>query len=307
MRKIILGIHGLANKPKREELKSGWQKAILEGLEKNCEVEGNDVDFRMVYWADLLYKSPRHNDSAFSFDNLFNEEPYLEAIEGTLRVKPEKMRHMVRSKLLGFAGAGVEAFRSKFGDTRLSEWLLNKVVRDLAFYYDENRKVRGHNGVKASARTVLDTELKQELLEAHGDSGDVQIMLIAHSMGSIISYNVLRHIKDEYPNFKISHFVTIGSPLGLPFVRAKIREERGEVRTPTVVTESWINYADPKDPVSADICLQDDYGVNDHQVQVVDDFVWNSYRGLSGESNHHKSYGYLRTPEMSKHIKNFLD
>jgi hypothetical protein len=41
-------------------------------------------------------------------------------------------------------------------------------------------------------------------------------------MGSIVAYDVLRLIGDERPDFTIEHLVTIGSPLGLPYVRRKI-------------------------------------------------------------------------------------
>jgi esterase/lipase superfamily enzyme len=47
-------------------------------------------------------------------------------------------------------------------------------------------------------------------------------MLIAHSMGTIISYDVLRDLGQEDPSFKVPHFATIGSPLDLPHVKAKI-------------------------------------------------------------------------------------
>ena len=94
-------------------------------------------------------------------------------------------------------------------------------------------------------------------------------MLIAHSMGTIIAYDVLReigHAKNSTydPDFELAHFMTIGSPLGLPHVKAKILKERGyaPVRTPSVVTERWVNYADRKDPVALDVHLRDDYAEN---------------------------------------------
>ncbi len=138
-------------------------------------------------------------------------------------------------------------------------------------------------------------------------------MLIAHSMGTIIGYDVLRDIGRKDPSFEIAHFVTIGSPLGLPHVKAKIIEERTyagtkrkRVRTPTVVTERWVNYADRRDPVAFDSHLRDDFGSNSRDIRVEDDLVINSYQSPSGEPNYHKSYGYLRTPELSEHIAAFL-
>ncbi len=58
-------------------------------------------------------------------------------------------------------------------------------------------------------------------------------------MGTIIAYDVLRTMRQRHPDFGVVQFVTIGSPLGLPLVKAKVLSEyashEGEaVRTPTV-------------------------------------------------------------------------
>ena len=112
------------------------------------------------------------------------------------------------------------------------------------------------------------------------------------------------------PAFELAHFVTIGSPLGLPHVKAKVYEERAydtsRVRTPSIVTEQWINYADRGDPVALDVHLADDYGPNKRRVRVKDDLVLNDYLSPGGKPNRHKSYGYLRTPELSEHVRDFV-
>jgi triacylglycerol esterase/lipase EstA (alpha/beta hydrolase family) len=46
-----------------------------------------------------------------------------------------------------------------------------------------------------------------------------KILLIAHSMGSIIAWDVLTKM---VPQIKIHTLVTIGSPLGNPVVRSRI-------------------------------------------------------------------------------------
>lgn len=81
---------------------------------------------------------------------------------------------------------------------------------------------------------------------------------------------------------------------------------RERLRAPSVVSGSWVNYADRKDPVALDTHLRDDYGPNAKKIQVKDDLVANGYLSPSDEPNHHKSYGYLRTPELSEHIRDFL-
>ena len=118
---------------------------------------------------------------------------------------------------------------------------------------------------------VLRDELKTAIRLEHDKGNDM--MIVAHSMGSIIAYDALRDLGREPDNaIRIEHLVTIGSPLGLPHVKGKILEERDyaeEVRTPSVVVGGWTNFADLKDPVALDSRLKDDYAANQLGIRVV--------------------------------------
>ncbi len=309
MTTVIVGIHGLANKPDKDVLAGWWEKSIREGIAKNSGIQDAGFEFRMVYWADLLYKNPQHQDTAFNFDALYNGQPYTEAPPGPLKRYTRGSLQRVRSTLFGFVGARVDALRRRLGLNVLDDWVLGKikVLRDLDFYYDENRNIHDRAGRPREARRVLMDELRDTLLPLKGR----RIIVIAHSMGSIIAYDVLRDIGREDRAFEVADFVTIGSPLGLPHVRGNVHRERQSysavpVRTPTVVSVRWVNYADPDDPVAIDARLHDDYGPNDRGVRVEDDAIFNSYLAPEGARNPHKSYGYLRTPELSDHIRDAL-
>jgi hypothetical protein len=103
----------------------------------------------------------------------------------------------------------------------------------------------------------------------------------------------------------IEHFITIGSPLGLPIVTQKIRKEFGQTKTPENVLR-WTNIADPADKVALDCNLSDDYKKPSASgVKVTDILGHNDYVNHEGEANNHKSYGYLRTPELSDLILAF--
>ncbi len=324
-KKIILGIHGLANKPRKAQLKTWWRAALAEGLEKNCAVS-EAPPFELVYWADLLHKHPLHDDPAFDFDPLYNDEPYQPAPPGALKIYRDGWLDRGRAALQDVTGDVADALKRHFGMDAVSDWLIARFLRDLDFYYDAARRIRARKPPRGSgeleiARQVLQNELRAELRRHAGKD----IMLIAHSMGSIIAYDVLRDIgRSEAPadrGVSVSHFVTIGSPLGLPPVKAHIVAERGydrrrhrslRVRTPTIVSASWLNLADRRDPVAFDTHLMDDFHPNDAGVRVVDDLVENDYHAparpgrAGGRRNSHKSYGYLRTPELSAHVAAFL-
>ncbi len=299
----IIGIHGLANKPEKRVLTEWWKNSIREGLEQTCGVKDPQFDFEMVYWADLLYKSPQHQDKLFNFDSLYNDEPYIQA-EGKLERYEESWWDKMRAGSFALAGTSLDFLKQKFGMTSLADWVLEKTLKDLAFYYDDERMIssRFKPPQLMQARLVLQHELRDILIPLKGE----KLMLISHSMGTIIAYDVLRDIGISDPDFEIDQFVTLGSPLGLPHVKAKILEERSHVRTPSVVTGRWVNYATRKDPVALDTHLRDDYSTNSKGIRVEDDIIVNGYLSLSKEPNHHKSYGYLRTPELSEHIHDFL-
>lgn len=301
---VIIGIHGLANKPPEDVLKNYWAKSIAEGLKKNAGVEA-EFDFELVYWAKLLYSASMHENKDFDFDPLYNSQPYIEAGDGELKEYRAGFRDYVASAARGVVGLTVDGLKKHFGVNSLADWLIGRLAKDLAFYYSD-REISDGAGGRGTTRNVLRENLQKSLEQVKGR----RVMLVAHSMGTIVAFDTLNVLADS--GIEISHFVTIGSPLGLPHVKGKILSEFGDaaVTTPQIVKDSWVNFADRRDPVAADTRLKDDYGPNSSGVRVVDDLVLNDYHiETDGEDkeNAHKSYGYLRTPEFSKHLRSFLE
>lgn len=304
MGKVIIGIHGLANKPQQSVLETWWRDSLVEGL-KHLGVEAPAFDFELVYWAAGLYKNPQHTDPLYNFDSLYNTQPYLPAMDGALQSYEESWLDEIREGFGSLAGKVGDFRRELQGESHVLSELLDSKLKDLAFYYDPSRQIDDGSGQPDIARQVLDARLATQL-RAHAGK---EILLIAHSMGTIIAYNVLRDLGQLLAPMQVARFVTIGSPLGLPHVKYRIIEERQydpKVRCPSIVTDRWVNYADRKDPVAVDTHLGDDYGPNATGVSVKDDLVSNDYAAPSGDRNHHKSYGYLRTPELAKEVKDFL-
>ena len=131
---------------------------------------------------------------------------------------------------------------------------------------------------------------------------DHKVMLIAHSMGSLIAYDVLKEAARILPELRITHLVTAGSPLGLVDVKEIVA---GPQRVPECV-ERWSNLADPRDWVARwDTLLSDEYPPNGKGVAISDRLVVNGYICPSGKCNPHKIFGYLRTPEMSDLVAEF--
>jgi hypothetical protein len=283
---VIVGIHGLANKPPKKVLEGWWRDAIIEGLARNCGNTEGKVEYVSVYWADVMYKKlndPKNMD-----------EPYLPAKgKGPLKTYKDGWWDEVVHGVLSAGGSVLDAAKRYVGLNEPADAVLKAKLNDLYQYYE-----------KKPIRETLRSRLEDFLLNDKRVHGK-RMMLIAHSMGSIIAYDVLRAIGRKNPDFRVDHFVTIGSPLGLPHVKNRIYQENHLVRTPTVVN-SWTNFADRRDPVALDVHLSDDYAPNDYGVQVKDDLIINNYVGKKKKPNYHKSYGYLRAPEMSEIIRSFL-
>jgi PGAP1-like protein len=273
---IVIGIHGLLNKPAEEQLKEWWKQAIQEGLQRNHNLTPS-FSFDMAYWADV------RNPCPIALDAL--NEPYVLAQgSGPLPRFDQDDASKFRDSVNKAGGWLADKEKDLFGLGTHVEKLIGISFEDLDEYYQ-----------KQETREAIRDRLSVMLRKYSGKN----IILIAHSMGSIVAYDVLR-MEEDSQNIRVQTFLTIGSPLGLPIVGEKIIDEFHDRRTPKNV-ERWVNLADPGDKVALDIHLADEYQPNDAGVQVKDVLVHNGYRSPKGEKNEnkHKSYGYLRAPEVS--------
>ncbi len=281
---VIIGVHGLANKPPEDTLAGWWRDSIIEGLARNQQRKSKDIAFDMVYWAHCGYERPIPNNE--------NKEPYKKATggQGPLPIYKDGWWDDVVAGFADVAATPLDWAKRYFGIDEIADAVLGAKLKDLAQYYEDE-------SYREKTR-----ELLKKKLDLYAGR---RIMVIAHSMGTIIAYDVLRRLGREDPSARIDHLVTIGSPLGLPHVKYRIYQENDRVRTPTVVAK-WTNLADRRDPVAADVHLAGDYAANDRGVEVRDDLVINGYVSPEKEPNYHKSYGYLRTPEISALIRSFI-
>lgn len=302
-RKIIILIHGLENKPSKELLKNWCVRSMHEGLERIGK-PGKSFSCELVYWADLFYERPQDPLIVDESDPCFLDDPYVPG-EGAVTSEKKKA---IRKKVLDFLEKQLDDifFDEKKGirAEKISEYLVQKLFRDLDVYYHKNCVVPTYATKKAK------DELRKRLADVLKKYRRKKIMLIAHSMGTIISYDVLSHTAKEV---YIDTFITLGSPLGLPLIMKKIFDEWGlefkrEIKTPVPknITRRWFNFSDLSDPVAMNYDLADDYGVNSFGVGPVDVTIENDYV-YRKKRNHHKLYGYLRAPEVSKAIAEFLE
>ena len=88
-------------------------------------------------------------------------------------------------------------------------------------------------------------EMREPVMVAFRDVMD-PIIVIAHSLGSIVAYDVL--CRPEFGGRDIRLFVTAGSPLGIANVQDQLNDGQGPGTLPHAIPR-WLNFADPDDLV----------------------------------------------------------
>ena len=76
--KIIIGIHGLGNKPPKKLLEKWWKESIREGLGA-FGYKKYFFKFKLVYWAHILHPDPLNPQLEDKDDPTFLHEPYVPA------------------------------------------------------------------------------------------------------------------------------------------------------------------------------------------------------------------------------------
>ncbi|MEJ2049126.1 MAG: alpha/beta hydrolase [Calditrichota bacterium] len=301
MSRIIIGIHGLGNKPPEPMLKKWWKLALREGL-KAIGHPGVFFNFELVYWADVFHPVPLAPKETDKKSEKYIEFPYVSATDFVTRPP-----NPVRRRFLDFLEKKLdkiflnEDMSVKF--TGITDLIIRRYFKDLDLYYQT--KIKDQSDHDLPAKEIIRNRLITVLRKHSKD----QILILAHSMGSIIAYEVLDKLGSE---INIDTLVTFGSPLGQPLVMGKIvseqtkeEEQPGSLTTPENVRRSWFNLSDLEDKVAMNYNLADDFVPNSKNLSATDLVVYNNYV-YQERRNPHKSYGYLRTPEMAKIVYEFL-
>jgi hypothetical protein len=274
----------------------------MEGLER-IKKGKPQFTFELVYWAHYLYAHPLKPRIKDTEDPLYVEDPYVRAKKKAVAKLPSELRR----KILDYLNEQLEKIFLNDDLTinyaSISDFIIHHFFRDLETYY-QNYCVR-RSKQDCPAKLAICSHLAKTLKKHRRK----KILLIGHSMGSIIAYDVLSQYATKVP---IDTFVSIGSPLGIPAIKSKLAADFNNgashpegLKTPKSIQTNWYNLADLKDKIAFDYTLNDDFEENDARIRPVDKIVSNNYE-FGGKKNPHKSYGYLRTPEMAEIIDDFL-
>jgi len=333
----ITFIHGMANKPAQDRLYTLWGNAlqrddprpdIFPSPNEGIDLDTYSVSSVMVYWADVFYAAPDTDESGYGYESGVQEKQF----EGVPREIPlahskasptletaalptDEQRAVERiARQLGIdqefpddqTASADELARASRGEYRLERiplpWFIKKKVmkillRDVHHYlFNSKSTPRGDHAFQ-----VRD-ELRARLIEAlkRGKKEAGPHILLSHSMGTIIAYDVLRN----YPDCPaIDHLVTLGSPLGIDEVQDKLKHPGlSEVDFPSEKLKGeWVNIFDLLDPVVA----FDPYFANDYRkggkrvVKDINEQNWGDWR--------HSIQKYLSGPRLRSELRRLLN
>ena len=175
----------------------------------------------------------------------------------------------------------------------------DRVRRHITDLKDYNRD---RDGRASEARR----KLRDAMLKA-GDEGR-PVMLLAHSMGSVIAWDTLWSLQFEDRNpFELDTLFTMGSPLGQRFVRHHIKGcgRDQDSRYPANIRH-WINASAIGDMTAANRALAPVFTGMRDQLQTQRDIEVDNWFRLDGELNPHAEYGYLANPTVAGIIADWL-
>lgn len=140
--------------------------------------------------------------------------------------------------------------------------------------------------------------MRESLLERLRVGGG-PFVVVGHSQGSMIAYDVLSQLDPR--QYDVPLFVTIGSPLGIEEVQDQVKRltKQRRLALPACV-RTWVNVADPLDPVALDKTLSDEFAPVG---RIEDEQRWNP----DSPRNPHSATGYLRLAPVRDAVRDAVD
>lgn len=328
--KHLIIIHGRATKPSRKEKTRLIEESLLHGLQRNHpdaarKVKSGRIKLSIAYYGDIS-NSIMIDSGKKSASDL----PGKDADHGHVPCEKEGSYDTDLARLFQRTSFNKRAYKEFLAAERDKRALddiataLSGVMNILGLSDNVIRTATPDMGAyltRHSIRSTIRERLNEHLLPAL-EKGD-DICLVSHSMGCIVSYDVLwkySHMS-EYSHVRtktVSQWITLGNPLGEPGVRNNLIDapfEAEEDLYPTNI-KHWLNIAAYDDFVSHDATMANDFkamkrkrnirGLQRSTVSSIKDArIYNFWAGYDG-SNPHKLYGYLDHPRVAKAIAGWI-
>ena len=172
---------------------------------------------------------------------------------------------------------------------------VNSAATEINHYFDNV------DNIASDIRKLLKQTL-QPLIEKKES-----ILLIGHSLGSVIAYDTLWELSYQEELHGKVDFLTIGSPLGMHYVQRRLMgmRENGKKSYPKLIRH-WINLSSEGDIIALERNFHNSFKemLKQGLVKSIEDHsrgIYNYFRSDEG-LNCHRSYGYLVNPAVGSII-----
>ncbi|HEX7153389.1 MAG TPA: hypothetical protein VF618_18025 [Thermoanaerobaculia bacterium] len=307
----VVFVHGLAKKPAPAKLEEIWRWALSRPDPKGdvfpnpnpgIDLDVDGIPGAFNYYADVFYgedyetelqsyyesSSLEANETEVPSENATKvtgeitpphpetprEERFLEEFERKLREQPAApVPPSARPRPKAQAPGELEIAAWLPGPVR--EAIIRKAAMEAYYFLFDKEYVR-----RDGARFKVRDELRRRLLDVLRPAAEKaeKTILVTHSMGTMVAYDVLRNCADCPP---IDTLFTLGSPLGIREVQEElVAADRKKVDFPAATLRRWVNVYDPLDIVcGADPILGNDFAaVDGRAVEDVKESNWGNWR-----------------------------
>lgn len=332
--KHLILIHGRAIKPSRKTMVELSRRAISNGLRRAGRSPAQDtfdsdkIQFSFCYFGDisneiLAKKSKAEADKLVEDDpengrKCFPAEPLHDAFALTDRLKSfdkktysQLLKDADDWRMLDDASDMVSLFGSLFTGGILNKWVIDKATADLGAYLTSHT-------IGSEIRERLGKILAPAL--RRGDD----ICLVSHSMGCMISYDVLWKYAhtSEYTDLReknnpVTLWMTIGNPLGEDGVRNNLLDGRyvEAEKYPLNLVRDWANFYAQDDFVAhiekiAPIYRRMPAAGRPHSItdtHIYNCWHYNDVKRKRMTSNPHDLYGYLMHQSVAGRLADWLE
>jgi len=297
--KSIIYIPGKGRKPEPQVHKKYLRDTLCNNVRKNCTPQDSEL-------AEDFIRNCSYQFVAWNYDfygEYYDIEKDLQWIERLHAGETDRER--VINYYKGF-GTRIQRFFYLVVDRfpKLIDWFADERIKrmmDGSMKYFSNR-----DGIADKVRGLTKDAIKKAVEQNH------EILLISHSMGSIIALEACLELSQEYDKKVIHSFFTMGSPLGLKFTQDRLLtlNDASQIkdRYPSII-KHWKNFSATGDMVSTDKSLKDDFAImiEHNLIDTIEDYdndVYNLYEDDQG-FNPHRSYGYLANPLVAQQVLNW--
>lgn len=297
---LLVYVHGIGPQPEPVPLKRQWDDALF----------GHPLGerTRMAYWADVLHPLGGTAGSIESLGMLTaptsNATTLEMAREAVARTTEDSaavdwasllLKRMLNSQEIADAeGIEPRSNEMEIGSfnarvlppgrlrRRVTELITRAFIQDVAAYFFDNE-----------IRSAIQRRLSDLLVP---DAGPY--VLVTHSLGTVIAYDVLRSLGKS---IDAALWVTLGSPLGIDEVQDGLKPP---LEVPgCVLNGKWRNFADRLDPVALDPDLASEFT----PTGFIDDVrVLNPHTLRVRGFNPHSALGYLAHSAVREAVRDVV-